>query len=58
MIERSRQINQEKSGILNMLQIKQAFLVKKVQSGAVDRLAELFFVQSEIVEQSDRSSLA
>ena len=50
MIERSRQINQEKSGILNMLQIKQAFLVKKVQSGAVDRLAELFFVQSEIVE--------
>ena len=33
-----------------MLQIKQAFLVKKIQSGSLDKLADLYFVQSQIVE--------
>ena len=50
LIERSRQISKENFGKLNMLQIHQAYLVKKVQSGLLHKLSELHFVQAQIVQ--------
>ena len=49
LIERGRQLNREKVGKLNLLQIRQCYLVKKIQAGCTDRLTELQFVQSQII---------
>ena len=49
LIERGREVSREKFGTLNMLLVRQAFLVKKVQEGMLHHLAQLRFVQGEIV---------
>ena len=49
LIDRGREINQERTGALNLLQIRQSYLVQKLQSGQHHRLAELKLVQKEIV---------
>ena len=49
LIERGREINLERAGELNLLQIHQAYLVKQLQSGNMNRLAELKLVQNKIV---------
>ena len=49
LIERGREINFERAGELNLLQIRQAYLVKQLQSGNMNRLAELKLVQNKIV---------
>ena len=49
LIERGRELNREKIGELNLLQIRQSYLVRKVQSGMMQFLADLHFVQAEIV---------
>ena len=49
LIERGKEVSREKFGTLNMLLIKQAFLVKKVQEGMLHHLAQLRFIQGEIV---------
>ena len=41
-------MNKEKSGQLNLLPLKQAYLVKKLQNGDSSRLASLKLVQAEI----------
>ena len=38
LLERGKEINRERSGELNLLQLRQAYLVRKVQSGQVFRL--------------------
>ena len=50
IIERSREINKERLGKLNLLQIRQAYLIRKMQLGHMECLAELHLVQSKIVE--------
>jgi len=50
LIDRSREINRERFGELSLLQIRQSYLVKKIQSGLMSFLAELHFVQSKIVQ--------
>ena len=49
LIERGREINQERTGTLNLLQIRQSYLVQKLQSGHQHKLAELKLVQKKIV---------
>ena len=49
LIERGREINLEKTGELNLLQIRQSYLVRKIQSGNLHKLAELKLVQKRIV---------
>ena len=49
LIERGREINFDKSGELNLLQIRQAYLVKQMQSGNHSKLMELKLVQNKIV---------
>ena len=41
-------MTKEKQGVLNLLLLRQAYLVRKVQSGQQHRLGELFTVQHEI----------
>ena len=50
IIERSRHLSKEKFGKLNLLQIRQSYLVRKLQSGCFDKLTELNYVQSQIVQ--------
>ena len=49
LIERGREINFDKSVELNLLQIRQAYLVKQMQSGNHSKLMELKLVQNKIV---------
>ena len=48
LIERGKELNKEKSGHLNLLFLKQAYLVQKLQKGDGTRLASLKQVQAEI----------
>ena len=48
LIERGKEIKQERSGVLNLLMLRQSYLVNKIQSGDLGRLRELKSVQSEI----------
>ena len=50
LIERGKELNKEKRGILNLLQIRQSYLVKKIQSGELQHLADLHFVQGQIIK--------
>ena len=50
LIERSRHLSREKFGKLNLLQIRQSYLVKKLQLGCFNKLAELHVVQSQIIQ--------
>ena len=49
LLERGREINQERSGALNLLHIRQSYLVLKLQSGEHHKLSELKLVQKQIV---------
>ena len=48
LIDRGKEMNKEKSGHLNLLFLKQAYLVMKIQKGQTHRLASLKQVQAEI----------
>ena len=48
LIDRGKEMNKEKSGHLNLLFLKQAYLVMKIQKGQTQRLASLKQVQAEI----------
>ena len=48
LIERGKEMNMERSGQLNLLFLKQAYLVIKLQRGDINTLAKLKLVQAEI----------
>ena len=48
LIERGKELNKERSGVLNLLLLRQSYLVMKVQAGHHHRLGELKTVQMEI----------
>ena len=50
LIERGREISELKTGKLNLLLIRQAYLVRKLQSGMSHYLAQLHYVQAEVVK--------
>ena len=49
LILRGKEITKENTGELNLLLIRQAYLVRKLQAGHLDRLADLHLVQRLIV---------
>ena len=49
LINRGRELSKHKRGELNLLLIRQAYLVRKIQSGMVQFLAQLHFMQANIV---------
>ena len=61
LIERGQEMNKENTGILNLLQIRQSYLVRKLQLGHLDRLVELKIVQNQItawhVNESEKVKL-
>ena len=48
LIKRSKEINQERRGLLNLLLVRQAYLVRKLHMGCYDKLKEHKIVQNEI----------
>ena len=48
LIERGKEMTKDRAGEINFLQLRQSYLVRKVQSGQLHRLAELKSVQLEI----------
>ena len=48
LIQRGKELNKEKSGQLNLLLLKQAYFVLKLQNGDKNQLAKLKEVQAEI----------
>ena len=48
LIERGKELNKEKFGELNLLQIRQAYLVKKIQAGSFQYLAHLHYVHDQM----------
>ena len=48
LLQRGTEINKERSGKLNLLLLRQAYLVGKIQKGDFSRLSELKEVQTEI----------
>ena len=48
LLQRGKEINKERSGKLNLLLLRQAYLVGKIQKGDFSRLSELKEVQTEI----------
>ena len=48
LIQRGKEVARDRRGLLNYLLIRQAYLVRKVQKGYVQKLGELKTVQSEI----------
>ena len=48
LIQRGKEVAKERREILNLLFIRQAYLVRKVQKGNIHKLAELKLVQAEI----------
>ena len=55
-IQRSKELNRDKRGQLNLLLIQQAYLGSKLQQGEFHRLAELRFIQLEIVQWYQQES--
>ena len=47
-IQRSKQLNSEKKGELNMLLLRQAYLARKLQAGDLSQFTELRCVQVQI----------
>ena len=56
LIDRGKEVNKEKRGLLNFLLIRQAYLVRKIQQGSVQKLSELKTVQSEIQDWYSKES--
>ena len=50
LIRRGQEINRERTGELNILLIRQSYLVRKLQLGKTHLLSELKFVQAEIIK--------
>ena len=50
-IQRSKEMDREKRGELNLLLIRQAYLSRKMQLGDLRKLSELRAVQMEIIQQ-------
>ena len=50
LIERGKEMNNERAGQLNLFMIHQAYLDRKVQLGAINRLPELLHVKALISE--------
>ena len=48
LIERGKEMSRERSGQLNLLLLRQSYLVSKLQAGNLSKLAELKQVQAEI----------
>ena len=48
LIDRGKELNNERSGHLNLLLLKQAYFVQKLQKGDMSKLASLKLVQAEI----------
>ena len=48
LIQRGKEMNKEKSGYLNLLLLKQAYHVQKLQRGDSTRLASQKLVQAEV----------
>ena len=48
LIDRGKELNKERSGHLNLLLLKQAYLVQKLQRGDMSKLADLKLVQAEV----------
>ena len=55
-IQRSKEINRERRGVLNLLLLRQAYLSKQLQLGRCSRLGELRAVQVEIIEWYEKES--
>ena len=56
LIIRGKEVAKEKRGILTLLLIRQAYLVRKVQQGCLQKLAELKLVQIKIQEWYKKES--
>ena len=54
LINRSKEINKEKNGRLNILLIRQAYLVSKIQGGDLNKLGELKQIQIEVQQWYER----
>jgi hypothetical protein len=48
LIECGKEIKQERLGFLNLLQLRQSYLVRKIQMGSLEKLGELKEVQNNI----------
>ena len=48
LIERGKELNQERNSLLNLLMLRQCYLVSKLQKGFLSKLPELKLVQAEI----------
>ena len=48
LIERGKEMKQERMGALNLLMLRQSYLVRKLQSGEFEKLGELKEVQTNI----------
>ena len=61
LIERRKEVARERRGILNLLLISQAYLVRKIQRGNFEKLSELKYVQLEIqnwyIKESEKIKL-
>ena len=54
LINRGKELNKLKTGQLNLLLLRQAYLVSKIQAGNMGRLAELKEIQTEIQSWHER----
>ena len=55
-IQRSKQLNSEKKGELNMLLLRQAYLARKLQAGDLSQFTELRCVQVQIKSWYEKES--
>ena len=55
-IQRSKELNRESRGLLNLLLLRQSYLARKVQTGHTEKLAELRTVQAEIESWYEKES--
>ena len=56
LIQRGKEINKHKAGQLNLLLLRQSYLVRKLQNGAFDKIVELKMVQQEIQDWYSKQS--
>ena len=56
LIQRGKEINKHKAGQLNLLLLRQSYLVRKIQNGAFDKIVELKMVQQETQDWYSKQS--
>ena len=54
LIDRGKEMKQERIAALNLLMLRQDYLVRKLQSGEFDKLGELKLVQANIQQWHDQ----